>query len=105
MKFLFVALSGAIGATGRYSISLIPQQYMEQHYAENITVSRLAKLGYVSPSCFNRRFKKEVGITPIEYLISIRIKCAKILLRRKEIPMTDIAMRCDSHWNCSCLRP
>ena len=70
------------------------QQYMEQHYAENITVSRLAKLGYVSPSCFNRRFKKEVGITPIEYLISIRIKCAKILLRRKEIPMTDIAMRC-----------
>ncbi len=70
------------------------QHYMEQHYAENITVSRLAELGYVSPSCFNRRFKKETGITPIEYLIGIRIKCAKTLLRRKEIPITDIAMRC-----------
>lgn len=70
------------------------QHYMEQHYAENITVSRLAELGYVSPSCFNRRFKKETGITPIEYLIEIRIKRAKTLLRRKDIPITDIAMRC-----------
>lgn len=49
------------------------QQYMEQHYAENITVSRLAKLGYVSPSCFNRRFKKEVGITPV----TVKAKCKK----------------------------
>lgn len=70
------------------------QHYMEQHYAENITVSRLAELGYVSSSCFNRKFKNKIGITPIEYLIEIRIKHAKTLLKRKNIPMTDIAMRC-----------
>ena len=70
------------------------QHYMEQHYMENITVSKLAALGYVSPSCFNRRFKKEIGITPIEYLIEIRIERSKILLRRKNIPITEIAMRC-----------
>lgn len=76
-----------------YSIARA-QHYMEQHYMDNITVSMLAELGYVSPSCFNRRFKKEVGITPIEYLIQIRIERAKILLRRKSIPVTEIAMRC-----------
>ena len=70
------------------------QHYMEQHYMDNITVSKLATLGYVSPSCFNRRFKKEIGITPIEYLIEIRIERSKTLLRRKNIPITEIAMRC-----------
>lgn len=70
------------------------QHYIEQHYMDNITVSKLAALGYVSPSCFNRRFKKEIGITPIEYLIEIRIERSKVLLRRKNIPVTEIAMRC-----------
>lgn len=70
------------------------QHYMEQHYMDNITVAKLADLGYVSPSCFNRRFKKEIGITPIEYLIEIRIQRAKTMLRRKNIPVTEIAMRC-----------
>ncbi len=70
------------------------QHYMEQHYMENITVEKLANLGYMSKSTFNRRFKKEIGMTPIEYLIEVRIKMAKLMLKRKENPMTDIAMRC-----------
>lgn len=76
-----------------YSIAKA-QHYMEQHYMENITVEKLANLGYVSTSCFNRKFKKEIGITPIEYLIEIRIQKSKILLRRKSIAITDIAIRC-----------
>lgn len=70
------------------------QHYMEQHYHENITVARLAELGYVSVSCLNRRFKNEMGITPIEYLIELRIEKAKLLLRRRNIPVTEIALRC-----------
>lgn len=70
------------------------QHYMEQHYDENITAAKLASLGYVSVSSLNRRFKKETGVTPIEYLIEIRIEKAKLMLRRKNIPVTDVAMRC-----------
>ena len=70
------------------------QHYIKQHFMEQITVSKLAELGYVSPSCLNRRFKKEVGITPIEYLIQTRIENAKKLLRRKDVPITEIVMRC-----------
>lgn len=76
-----------------YSIARA-QHYMEQHYSENITVAKLAELGYASASCFNRRFKRETGITPIEYLIEIRINRAKILLRRKGLSVTEIAMQC-----------
>ncbi|WP_432650587.1 helix-turn-helix domain-containing protein [Huintestinicola sp.] len=70
------------------------QHYMEQHYSENITVSKLAALGYVSSSCLNRKFKKETGITPIEYLIEIRLERAKTMLKRKNISVTEIAMKC-----------
>lgn len=70
------------------------QHYIELHYAENITVSALAKLGCISESTFNRRFKRETGRTPIEYLIDIRITHAKNLLRRKNLSVTETAMRC-----------
>lgn len=70
------------------------QHYMEQHYMDNVTVERLASLGYMSKTSFNRRFKSETGITPIEYLIEIRIKMAKLMLKRKDNQITDVAMRC-----------
>ena len=70
------------------------QHYMERHYGENITVSQLAGLGYISPSALNRKFRQEIGMTPIDYLIEIRIERAKILLRRKSISMTEISMLC-----------
>lgn len=70
------------------------EHYMEQHYSESIIVKKLAELGNMSVSSFNRIFKKETNLTPIEYLIEIRIEKSKKLLRRKEIPITEIAMRC-----------
>lgn len=70
------------------------QHYIEQHYMDNITVEKLANLGYMSKTTFNRQFKKEIGITPIEYLIEVRIKMAKLMLKRKENQITDIAVRC-----------
>lgn len=70
------------------------QHYIEQHYMEHITVEKLAALGYMSKTTFSRRFKSEIGITPIEYLIEVRIKMSKLMLKRKENQLTDIAMRC-----------
>ncbi len=68
--------------------------YIEHHYSENITVARLAELGNISVSSFNRIFKKESNLTPKEYLIDVRIEKSKLLLRRNEIPITEIALRC-----------
>lgn len=79
--------------SGDYSVALA-QHYMERHYSERITVAGLAGLGYVSPSCFSRRFKSETGVTPIEYLIEIRMQRAKLLLRRKDLSVTAIAIEC-----------
>ena len=70
------------------------EHYIEQHFSERVTVKYLAELGNVSISSFNRIFKKETGKTPIDYLIEVRIEKSKRLLRRKDIPIVEIAIRC-----------
>lgn len=79
--------------SANYSVARA-QQYMEVHFQEKITVENLAKLGNLSVSGFNRTFKREIGETPMEYLIALRLEQAKKLLRRKEVPITEIALRC-----------
>ncbi len=75
-----------------YSIARA-QHYIEQHYAENITLKTLAAIGHMSVTSFNRNFKKEIGITPIEYLIEVRINASKLLLKRRELSVTEVALR------------
>ena len=79
--------------SSNYSIGRV-QQYIEQHFSENITVKDLADIAYMSESNFNRIFRRETAVTPIEYLIETRIAKSKILLRRKDITITVIAERC-----------
>lgn len=76
-----------------YSIARA-QHYIEHHFPEKITVADLAALGYMSVSSLNRKFRSEVGKTPAEYLTEVRINHAKTLLRRKNISVTEIALRC-----------
>lgn len=76
-----------------YSIAKI-QYYIEQHYGDNLTVEFLANHVHQSLSTFNRNFKREIGIAPIQYLEEVRIVKAKLLLRRVDIPLTDIALNC-----------
>lgn len=79
--------------SSNYSIARA-EHYIEQHYGETLTVSTLANLGNLSVSSFHRMFKKELGITPKEYIIEIRIEKAKKLLRRTNHSLTDIALLC-----------
>lgn len=76
-----------------YSIAA-SQNYMERHFAENINVTELANLGYELVSCFMRRFKKETGSTPIEYLNGIRMKNARKLLKESDSDLSEIAEKC-----------
>ena len=70
------------------------QQHIEQHFCEKISISKLAELGYISISNFNRRFKKETGQTPAQYIINTRIDKSKNMLRRKNLMLTEIALKC-----------
>lgn len=79
--------------SSNYNIARV-QHYIHQHYSEHIVVDDLAKLVNMSPSNFNRLFKQETELSPIEYLIYIRIERAKQMLKRKEFSITEIATAC-----------
>ena len=83
----------AVAISSNYSVAKA-QQYMEQHYMNDITVKLLSDIGCMSETTFNRHFKKETGITPIEYLLDVRIRKSKDMLRRNELSITEIAMSC-----------
>lgn len=70
------------------------QHYIERHFSEKITVKQLAELVNLSVSTFTRLFRKELDAAPMDYLMNIRLEKAKKLLLRKEVPVTEIAMRC-----------
>lgn len=80
-------------ASDDYSIAAA-QNYMERHYRENINVTELANLGYELVSCFMRRFKKETGVTPMEYLGGIRMKNARKLLKESDLSVSETAEKC-----------
>lgn len=57
------------------------------------TIARLAKVAALSRSAFFERFTRNVGVTPMEYLLAWRMALAKDLLRRQEINIADVAER------------
>lgn len=59
------------------------EQYIEVHFQEKITVKYLAELGNLSVSSFNRVFKKETKMTPMDYLMQIRLEQSKKAFKKK----------------------
>lgn len=68
--------------------------YIEQNYAENISVARLAEMSNYSVRQFIRLFKKAFGCIPTEYIANLRMQKARELLRGKNASITDIALYC-----------
>lgn len=56
--------------------------YMEHHYWEQIRISSLAKYLGIEKSYLYRIFKKETNVSPVEYLMNLRIEKAKYLIRQ-----------------------
>ena len=55
--------------------------YMDRHFKEEISQEQLAEECHVSRYHFSREFKRYLGISFQEYLITARITCAKELLK------------------------
>ncbi|MCI8856727.1 MAG: response regulator [Clostridiaceae bacterium] len=69
------------------------QNYVVQHYADDLSLEQLAGLVYLSPSYLSRLFKRETGETLSSYIQSIRIEQAKSLLRVTTLKTYEIAER------------
>ncbi|MDY3617458.1 AraC family transcriptional regulator [Agathobaculum sp.] len=61
--------------------------YMENHFAENITLDDLLKMADFGKSYLLRTFTKQVGVSPYRYLQTIRLDKAKKLLEQGVAPV------------------
>ncbi len=60
-------------------------RYIKEHLTDkSITVETLAKKAYMSSSHFHKQFKNTLGISPIDYINSEKIKFAKKLMKENK---------------------
>ena len=64
--------------------------YLNEHYAENITVDTLAAIAHYSPAQFRRLFHSLTQMSPSDYITNVRINAAKTLLGTTDRRISDI---------------
>ena len=90
---LFAALQQAISAQAR-SINPLTLQavtYIIAGYSRDITLQAVAECINVAPTYLSHLFKKEVGVTFIDYFTMVRITSAKRMLLQTDKKIVDIA--------------
>jgi len=58
------------------------KSYLEENYADNVSLAEISRFAFMSQYHLIRVFKKSTGMSPYSYLEQIRIKRAKELLRQ-----------------------
>ncbi|WP_159722523.1 AraC family transcriptional regulator [Enterococcus sp. CSURQ0835] len=71
--------------------------YIEDHYAEDITVEDMAQAVGLNRSYFSKLFKKITLQSPQDFIISFRINKACELLRSKELSIAEVAKQVGYH--------
>lgn len=69
-------------------------EYLTEHYSEPITLNQLADLVHLNKSYLVRLFRKETGISPVEYLIRVRMDSARSLLLKTDANIATVAELC-----------
>lgn len=65
--------------------------YIEDHLAEDLSLSEIAAVVHLSPYHFARLFKESAGFSPHQYVIQRRVERAKLLLSTTNRSLTTIA--------------
>lgn len=65
-------------------------EFIRTNLRENINMKRLSDKACMSTTSFYRFFKREIGMSPIEFVIHEKIKCAKQLLRNPSMQINEV---------------
>ena len=67
------------------------RRYIDLHFKEALTLEQLAEEGHMNKYYLSHAFKREYGVSPINYMISKRIEESKYLLAETDLSMSQIA--------------
>lgn len=95
LRNLFIDIGRSLHRRPR--TSAVPREYLhvkaylDNHFAEPITLAQLAKLVHRSVPRFATRFKAIFGLPPLEYLIRLRMQRAQFLLHDQGLNIAEIS--------------
>ncbi len=69
------------------------REHIDTHYGEPLRLATLARLANLSPQHFCNRFRRAFGISPISYLIRVRMAQASYLLLDRNLRVGEVARR------------
>ena len=67
------------------------KSYIDKHYMDQLTLDSLAKIFHLSKYHIVHEMKKDMGISPINYLIGLRVGEAQRLLLATDLSVTSIS--------------
>lgn len=70
------------------------RQWALDRLAEPITLDEMARHAHMSARTFTRRFRNEVGSSPLKWLAQQRLTHARLLLESTDLPVARIATAC-----------
>ncbi len=80
--------------SGIYSTIQKVTDYINENYADNITLDQLSDKFFISRAGLTRAFKNITGITIIQYLTIVRVRMACQLLKTTDYSITTISDSC-----------
>ena len=66
------------------------KHYMAEHFQQDISLQDISRHALVSPFHFSRLFKEIAGCSPHQYLTTVRLKHAELLLRNSAAPVKEV---------------
>jgi AraC-like DNA-binding protein/quercetin dioxygenase-like cupin family protein len=66
-------------------------RWIENHYGNSIALEDLAQAAAMSPATLNRRFRKFLTCSPMEFVVQERLRRAATLLRNTDLNLRSIA--------------
>ncbi len=67
------------------------QRYIHDHLSDRLTLSALARQAHLSPAHFTRLFRRQLGVSPIQYVNQKRIDVACALLAESDMKLWQVA--------------
>ncbi|MNJ34529.1 AraC family transcriptional regulator [Paenibacillus bouchesdurhonensis] len=76
---------------GKNELTIRTKEFIDNNFTQSITLKEIADTLYVSQHYLSRLFKKDLGDSPVNYLITRRIEEAKRLLAESDAPVHEVA--------------
>lgn len=67
--------------------------YIQTHLDRELSLTELAEVINVSSNYFASLFKQTMGISPHQYVIKQRVERAKVMLKKTDFAIADIALQ------------